>query len=100
MSRTRRKHTAEFKEEAIRLYEASDKSMTEIKRNLGIAPGLLNKWRARQRADGKAAFPSSGHQTEAEAELRRLERENDLLREERDILLLRLQLWCAFSLPA
>ncbi len=27
MSQTRRKHTAVFKEEAIRLYEASDKSM-------------------------------------------------------------------------
>lgn len=86
MSKTRRKYTAEFKEEAIRLYEASDKSLTEIERDLGIAPGLLNKWRARQRADGKAAFPGSGHQTEAEAELRRLKRENDLLREERDIL--------------
>lgn len=60
--------------------------MTEIERDLGIAPGLLNKWRARQRADGKAAFPGSGHQAEAEAELRRLKRENDLLREERDIL--------------
>ena len=28
MSKTRRKYTAEFKEEAIRLYEASDKSLT------------------------------------------------------------------------
>lgn len=28
MSKTQRKHTAVFKEEAIRLYEASDKSLT------------------------------------------------------------------------
>ena len=86
MSTMRRKYTAEFKEEAIRLYESSDRSMTEIERDLGIASGLLNKWRARQRVGGKEAFPGSGHQTEAEAELRRLKRENDLLRQERDIL--------------
>ena len=39
MSKTRRKYTAEFKEEAIRLYEASDKSLTVIERDLAIAPG-------------------------------------------------------------
>lgn len=43
MSKTRRKYMPEFKQEAIRLYEASDKSMAEIERDLDIAPGLLNK---------------------------------------------------------
>ncbi len=64
MSTIRRKYTAEYKEEAIRLYESSDRSMTEIERYRGIASGLLNKWRARQRVNGKEAFLGSGHQTE------------------------------------
>jgi len=32
------------------------------------------------------AFPGSGHQTPQEEELRQLKRENELLRQERDIL--------------
>ena len=35
---------------------------------------------------GKQAFPGSGHQTPQEEEIRQLKRENDLLRQERDIL--------------
>ena len=86
MSKERRTYAAEFKQEAIRLYESSDKSMTEIERDLGIATGLPNKWRARQRSGGKQAFPGSGQRTEAEAELGRVKRENEILRQERDIL--------------
>jgi transposase len=32
------------------------------------------------------AFPGTGHQNDAEAELRQLRRENEILRQERDIL--------------
>jgi transposase len=60
--------------------------MTQVESDLGISPGLLNKWRARGRDNGPQPFPGSGHQTEAEAEVRRLKRENDILRQERDIL--------------
>jgi hypothetical protein len=35
---------------------------------------------------GEQAFPGSGHQLPQEEEMRRLQRENDLLRQERDIL--------------
>jgi len=53
---------------------------------LGISPGLLNKWRARHRDDGQQAFVGKGHQTDLEEELRRLKRENEVLRQERDVL--------------
>ncbi|MCP4208905.1 MAG: IS3 family transposase [Shimia sp.] len=86
MANTRRRYGREFKREAIRLYKTSGKSMRQIEIDLGITPGLLNKWRGQVRQNGQQAFPGTGHQTEMEAELRRLKRENDILRQERDIL--------------
>lgn len=86
MSETRRQYTREFKQDAIRLYETSGKSVRQLELDLGITAGLLNKWRAQQRHHGQQAFVGSGRQTELEAELRRLKRENEILRQERDIL--------------
>ena len=86
MTRTRGQYTREFKLEAIRLDETSGKSVRQIEIDLGITAGLLNKWRAQHHPNGQPAFVGSGHQTELEAELRRLKRENDILRQERDIL--------------
>lgn len=86
MTGTRRRYTREFKREAIRLYETSGKSVRQIEIDLGITPGLLNKWRAQERSNGQQAFPGTGHQTELEAELRRVRRELEIVRQERDIL--------------
>jgi transposase len=58
----------------------------QIESDLGITAGLLNKWRSQQHPNGQHAFVGSGHQTELEAELRRLKRANDILRQERDML--------------
>ncbi len=60
--------------------------MRQLELDLGITAGLLNKWRSQQRHNGQHAFVGSGHQTELEAELGRLKRENDILRQERDLL--------------
>jgi transposase len=86
MTRTRRRYAGEFKLEAIRLYETSGKSIRQIEIDLDITAGLLNKWRAQPRQDGQQVFPGIGYQTELESELRRLRRENEVLRQERDIL--------------
>jgi len=86
MGRTNRKYDKPFKLEAIGLCETSGRSATQIERELGITGGLLSKWRKQLGSDGEAAFPGSGQQTEMEAELRRLKRENEVLRQERDIL--------------
>lgn len=86
MTHTRRKYDKQFKHEAVHLYETSGKTVAQIEADLGITSGLLNKWRAQMKREGEQAFPGSGNQTEAEAELRRLRRENAVLRQERDIL--------------
>jgi transposase len=86
MTTSKRSYDQQFKREAVQLYENSQKSVAQIEADLGITPGLLNKWRATFKQQGEHAFPGSGHQTEAEAELRRLRRENEILRQERDIL--------------
>jgi transposase len=86
MTRTNRKYDQQFKLEAIRLHETSGTSVSQIETELGITTGLLNKGRVRHRHEGAVGFVGSGHQTEIEAELRRLKRENDILRQERDIL--------------
>ena len=86
MGRTNRKYDKQFKLEAIQLHETSGKSASQIETELGITTGLLNKWRVRYRHEGAVGFVGSGHQTEVEGELRRLKRENEILRQERDIL--------------
>jgi transposase len=86
MNKQKRQYTKEFKQEAIRLYEASGRSVRQIEEERGISTGLLNKWRYQQRDKGQQAFVGTGHQGTAEAELRRLKREHEILRQERDIL--------------
>lgn len=51
-----------------------------------MTPGLLHKWRAGYRRQGEQSCPGKGQQTEGEAELRRLKRELEIVRQERDIL--------------
>lgn len=86
MGRTNRKYDKQFKLEAIRLCETSGRSASQIEEELGITAGLLSKWRIQLRRDNDSSFPGSGQQTEMEAEVRRLKRENAILRQERDIL--------------
>ena len=86
MNKQKRQYTQEFKQEAIRLYEASGRSVRQIEEELGISNGLLNKWRYQFRDHGSSSFVGTGHQPELESELKRLKRENEILRQERDIL--------------
>jgi transposase len=82
----KRRYTREFKVEAVRLYEASEKSMREIEQELGITPYLLSKWVQQFREREAAAFPGKGKLPETEVEVQRLRREVEILRQERDIL--------------
>src|SRR5215471_15239289 len=82
----KRQYTREFKLEAVRLYEASGKSMRAIEQELGITPFLLAKWVQQYRSQEAAAFPGKGKLPEKEVELQRLRREVEILRQERDFL--------------
>jgi transposase len=82
----RKKYTAEFKREAIRLAETSGKRVSEIERDLGLWRGAISGWRRALKRKGEEAFPGQGRLTETEERIRKLERENEILRQERDIL--------------
>ena len=86
MKKSRRTYSREFKLEAVRLAETSGKSMSQIERDLGIGEGNLWRWKREFAADGEDAFPGHGRLTPEQEELRRLKRENEILRQERDIL--------------
>jgi transposase len=86
MSKERKQYSREFKQEAVRLLETSGKSASELERELGIGKGNLWRWKRKLAADGEEAFPGHGRLTSEQEQLRQLERENEILRQERDIL--------------
>ena len=84
MAAEKRAYTREFKLEAIRLYETSDKSMAQVERELGITPYLLSKWVKQFREEDQQAFPGKGKARDEE--IRQLKREIEILKQEREIL--------------
>ena len=86
MQKTRRTYTREFKLEALRLLETSGESAAQIERDLGISGGCLSRWKGELAIDGEDAFPGQGHLTPDQELIRQLECENEILRQERDIL--------------
>jgi transposase len=86
MSQTRKQYTREFKLEALQLAQTSGRPKAQIERELGLPKGSLHRWATQLRHQGREAFPGHGRLTETEERLRRLERENTILRQERDIL--------------
>jgi transposase len=86
MTKTRRTYSREFKLEAVRLVETSGQSMSRIERDLGIGKGNLGRWKKEFVADGENAFPGQGRLTPEQERIRQLERENEILRQQRDIL--------------
>jgi transposase len=86
MPKDQRTFTKEFKLEAVQLVKSSNKPLAQIARDLGIADSTLHHWRKLFTEQGEQAFPGSGHQPAQEEEIRRLKREVETLRQERDIL--------------
>lgn len=82
----RRTYTREFKCEAVELARTSGKSMAALERELGLSQGILKQWVRQAQQDGAEAFPGQGRLKTSDEELRRLQRENEILRQERDIL--------------
>ena len=82
--RQQRRFTTEFAQEAVRLVETSGRTQGEIDGDLGIGLSTLGRWIGRSR-DRRAVDPVAAA-SDVGAELKRLRRENEILRQERDIL--------------
>ena len=86
MGKQQKIYTREFKVEAVQLVKSSGKPMSQVARELGISDSALYHWSKQLADQGEQAFPGSGHQTAQEEEIRRLKRELEVTRQERDIL--------------
>ena len=84
MGSQRKSYSAEYKREALRLIDEQGLSAAQVARDLGINSNLPGKWRQQLQSHGEKAFPGNGNPVEAE--LARLRRENQTLRQEREIL--------------
>ena len=73
----------EFKIEAVRLYRESGKSLKEVAEDLGVSTNSLREWTKRHDVE---AGTRPGLKHDEQEELKRLRRENKILREEREIL--------------
>jgi transposase len=83
MGRTRPPYTPEFRAEAVRLARSSGRPLREIAEDLGCSMESLRHWVKQTQID---SGQREGLTSEEREELRRLRRENRLLREEREIL--------------
>ena len=86
MSSTRRKYTREFKIEAAKFSNNSDKPVEEIAEDLGISQRCLNRWRREFRDDPDQAFPGNGQLKERDAEVAQLKKELKQTQMENEIL--------------
>jgi len=85
MGKRGRLYSPEFKDEAIRLVQASEERypVAKIARDLDVATETLRKWVNQAQID---AGERDGLTTEETEELRRLRKEVKVLKEEREIL--------------
>jgi len=80
----RKSFTSEFKREAVRLLEISQKPPADLARELGVRRNQFYKWKEQLGKRGAQAFPGTGKR--ASDELARLRKELEQVKEERDIL--------------
>jgi transposase len=82
-SNFKRPYASEFRREGVELYRRGGRPLAEVAHDLGIATGSLRSW---VKQAGIDAGVRDGLSSEEREELRRLRRENRLLREEREVL--------------
>ena len=86
MGKSRRKHSREFKIEAVKQVVEQGRSVSEVAEGLGVNRNMLTRWKSELAAEGAVAFPGNGKANEADEEVRRLRRELATAQQERDIL--------------
>jgi transposase len=85
MGKKRRQFSKEFKIEAVRLIIEEGRRISELGRELGIVESLLGRWKKKYEEGKIDPLPGKGRLSPEDEELRRLRRENERLRMERDI---------------
>jgi transposase len=85
-SKKHRTYDRQFKEEAIRLVTEGGRSVSDVAHGLGIHENLLRTWKRKYKEDPSGSFPGKGHLKTEEEQLKRLQKENANLKEDREIL--------------
>jgi transposase len=83
--KVRRHFTAQFKQDAVQLVMEHELPVAQVARELDIGESSLTRWVSKARAHGAASLTGTLKDSEHE-ELQRLRRENQILRQEREIL--------------
>jgi transposase len=86
MTQNRKKYDPDFKRQAVHLADSSGRPDRVIEKELGVYQGAIRHWREELEADKENAFPGSGRLKPDDEEFRRLRRELEIVRQERDIL--------------
>lgn len=82
MSRRKRRHSEEFKREALKMVEEGQ-SQADVARNLGIHVSHLGKWKAKYSAEESVSELTEDERLELarlRAEVKRLKMERDILK--------------------
>ena len=82
----RKLYDRQFKIDAVNLVLNGERSVSEVARDLGIEANRLYRWKAKLTAEGSESFPGKGRLSFHEEELRRLRRELEQVKEDREIL--------------
>ena len=86
LGKTRRTYTTEFKRDAVKLVLDGGRRASEVAKGLGINENILYRWIKQYKEDPEHSFPGNGRLKPEDEELRRLRRELEDVKEERDIL--------------
>ena len=86
MGRVRKKYPREFKLEAVRLMQKGECTTSELARRLNVQEHDLRDWRKQYEEKREDSFPGQGRASGATAEVARLKRELEQVKEERDLL--------------
>ena len=84
----RKVYSAEFKQQAVQLAQQPGNTNQGIAHDLGISQSALSSWIKAAREHGSLAFPGQGvaRLTPDQETIKRLKRELEILRQEREIL--------------
>jgi transposase len=86
MGEKNRHFSREFKINAVQLVTEKKMPVNKVAQELDIHPNLLHIWKRKYLKEGEKAFSGKGRIAPEKAEIRRLQKDLERIKEERDIL--------------